>query len=148
MVNSLQEFLEMWANKYADEYKEKVGLNTNIARSVKTRVEFNGSNFDIFLDLNEYWKWIEYGRKPGKQPPIEAMLKIARSVIPRPYTLPTGKQIIPDEKQLAYLIGRKIGRDGVKAKPYLKEIKDEMFEELVDGIREIMIIKIKEEIIK
>lgn len=148
MENSLQNILEEWANKLTNLYKSKIGEETDIAKSIKSEIYFDGNNFIIEINLNEYWKWIENGRAPGKQPPIEAMVKLAKKVVPRPYILPSGKQTIPSEKQLAFLIGRKIGRDGVKPRPYLKESIDEIKGELFKDITDEIVTKIRQEIIK
>lgn len=36
-------------------------------------------------------------------------------------TLANGRTVLPTVKQLAFLIARKIGRDGIPPKPYLQE---------------------------
>lgn len=60
-----------------------------------------------------YFKYLVYGRGPGKQPPPDAMLK---SVQQHPEWLERARQTYANitEKQLAFLIGRKIGREGTE----------------------------------
>ena len=79
---------------------------------------------EITLQLQDYWKYIEDGRKPGKFPPVGAIMRWieVKPVIPRPNDF--GK--IPTPKQLAYLIGRKIERDGIEPFPALKTTKEEL----------------------
>ena len=68
-----------------------------------------------------YWKYIEYGRRPGKFPPPNKILDWVKikPVIPRPVN-----GIKPTEKQLAFLISRKIARDGIEAGNQFKEALD------------------------
>lgn len=96
------------------------GTNSSgeLSKSIKGIVKQNGKYIVISIQLNEYWKFIEYGRKPGKYPPPDVIKKwiSVKPVLPRP--LKNGK--LPTENQLAYLIGRKISKNGIKAKPFLK----------------------------
>lgn len=76
-------------------------------------IEADETRFRVFLNLEEYWKYVEYGRRPGaKWPPrkaIEEWIRV-KPVIPRVIN-----GIKPTERSLAFLIARKIGRDGIKA---------------------------------
>lgn len=58
-----------------------------------------------------YFKYLVYGRGPGKRPPREAMLDFVRA---NPEILASAKQRFKyiTEKGLAYIIGRKIGAEG------------------------------------
>jgi hypothetical protein len=58
-----------------------------------------------------YFKYIVTGRGPGKQPPPDAMLKFVQA---NPDILVSMKQRFKyiTEKGAAYIIGRKIGREG------------------------------------
>jgi hypothetical protein len=64
------------------------------------------------LWLQDYWKYVEYGRKAGTFPNLDAIKRWIRNkpVLPTAYN---GK--IPTIDTLAYLIGRKIEREGTNA---------------------------------
>ena len=49
---------------------ENEGVSTS-NKPIKAIVEFNGDQLLISFELKDYWKYVEYGRKPGKHPPIE-----------------------------------------------------------------------------
>ena len=74
------------------------------------------------MSFADYWKWAEYGRKPGKFPPIEKIkewIKV-KPILPRPTD---GK--LPTENQLAFLIARKIATKGTKGSGvYAKTVKE------------------------
>lgn len=82
-------------------------------------ININGNYFSLIFKLQEYWQYVEYGRRAGKQPPIEAIEDWIRikPIIPYPIN---GK--VPDTRQLAFLIARKIGREGIEGKKYLTNV--------------------------
>lgn len=59
----------------------------------------------------DYFKYLIYGRGPGKQPPPHNMLAWVQA---NPQALDRARAVFRNitEKGLAYLIGRKIGREG------------------------------------
>lgn len=67
----------------------------------------------VQLSLEQYWKYVEKGRKPGKFPPPSAIIGWiqAKPIYPKPDA--RGK--LPTVQSLAYLIGRKIAREGIPA---------------------------------
>ena len=70
------------------------------------------NHYIITLTLPEYARYVEYGRKPGKFPPVDKIKEWirVRRILPTP--LANGK--LPTENQLAYLISRKISLKGTK----------------------------------
>ena len=73
--------------------------------------KFDGKYLTISLNLQYYWKYVEDGTKPHF-PPVEDILQWikVKPVLPRKNN---GK--LPTQKQLAYLISRKISKVGTKA---------------------------------
>lgn len=105
------------------ELKNKLKANDSYAsgtlsNSLKGIVKQNGKYIVISIQLEDYWQFVENGRKAGKYPPISAIKKwiSVKPVLPRPTK--SGK--LPTANQLAFLIARKISRVGTKAKPFLK----------------------------
>ena len=97
--------------------------------STKGRIEVN-------LELLEYWKYIENGRKAGKWPPISAIKRWieVKPVLPRP--MANGK--LPTNDQLAYLIARKIGLEGITPQPILKQSVDSVMDVMMEFIEEAL----------
>lgn len=109
-------------NNFCTELKNTLKANDsyasgNLSNSIKGIVKQNGKYIVISIQLEDYWKYVEYGTKPH-WPPISVIKKwiSVKPVLPRP--LKNGK--LPTANQLAYLIGRKISKNGTKAKPFLK----------------------------
>ena len=118
-LTTLQEIV----NAFSEEVKNKLKSNGSYAsgdleKSIKGIIKKNGKYLTISIQLNDYWRFLEYGRKPGKYPPPDVLKKwiSVKPVLPRPTK--SGK--LPTANQLAYLIGRKISKNGIKAKPFLK----------------------------
>lgn len=111
----LQEALAQYAKAIEDQYKtnlEQSGRRAtgNLITSINTKVDVNGSLFEIELQLEDYWKYVEEGRGAGKFPPVDKILEWIRVKPILPYPDSRGK--LPTEKQLAFLISRKISEVG------------------------------------
>ena len=111
----LQSFAEALREQYMQNLKEHdhyttLGTDTRLVDSVTAFVEAGASAYEVKMTLNDYWKYVEEDTKPHFPPP-KAILKWVqiKPVIPRPYN---GR--IPSEKSLAFLISRKIAREGTK----------------------------------
>lgn len=101
-------------NEIINEYRLQLANNNSnctglLGNSLRTSTNFENGIYDLYLWLQDYWKYVEYGRKPGTFPNIDAIKRwiINKPVLPTAYN---GK--IPTTDTLAYLIGRKIERDG------------------------------------
>lgn len=107
--------------KLADLYRYYLDTNGHNASGKLSNftydIEFDEKSFRVYFNLESYWKWIEYGRKPGKQPPIDPIYDWIRikPIIPKSKN---GK--IPTSKQLAFAISKSIGDKGTSAKKPLK----------------------------
>lgn len=125
-LNELRQVLEQMAEDLAQGYKDEIernGHNASMAlyNSVTSRVEYDGRFFDVILNLEDYWKYIENGTRPHF-PPFEAILKWVqvKPVIPSPRENGT----IPTETQLARAIQYSIGMHGTKGTHSLDKTKD------------------------
>lgn len=110
-------------NDFVVELKNKLTANGSnasgtLSNSIKGIVKQNGKYVVISIQLEDYWQYVENGRKAGKYPPINAIKNwiSVKPVLPRP--LKSGK--LPTANQLAFLIARKISKVGIKPKPFLK----------------------------
>lgn len=116
----LAEYGEQFVKVYRDKLA-KGRINTSkmsLSKSVSYELHGGGTWIAVDISLNDYWRYVEYGRKPGKMPPMSAIEKWIRikPIAPRAYD---GKRV-PSVKSLAFLIARKIGLEGIKPKPIFK----------------------------
>lgn len=119
LLNTLSEYKNAVAVRYKDRLaaddKKATGQLIN---SISTEIKVGSGTFEVVLNVVDYFKWVENGRKPGKFPPVDKILSWikAKPVIPRPIN---GK--LPTENQLAFFIGRKIATEGIEAGHQLKD---------------------------
>lgn len=125
----LQKVLHEYARDAREIYKYELSLGGKTAsrkliESVNSQIFVNDKGYDVTLKLQHYWKYIESGRKPGTFPPVGAIMKWieVKPIIPRP----DANGNLPSPKQLAYLIGRKIEREGIEPHPALEATKEEL----------------------
>lgn len=119
---NLKEALEMYGEVLAEAYREQIADTNAFASgklfdSVRHIVEVNDTTIELSLSLEEYWKWVEEGRAPGKFPPLNKIEDWIRIKPIAPY--PDAKGKVPSNEQLAFLIGRKIARKGTEGKHLL-----------------------------
>ena len=107
--------------------------------------EYNGNLFQLYFNLPDYWQYAEYGRRPGKFPPPNEILKWIqfKRIVPSSHS---GK--IPTTSQLVYLISRKIALKGTQGKHLLQQTIDATYDNLVDRLVEVIADNIEKELEK
>lgn len=114
---NLEKAINYFVSDFVDTYKGLLIRDNkkdtgNLIRSIKPiEIQFETNSYSGSISLAYYWKYVEYGRRPGKFPPPNKILdwiKI-KPVIPRPVN-----EIKPTEKQ----------RDGIEAGNQFKEALD------------------------
>ncbi len=138
--DNLKRVLEEYGNLVRNSYQDALIRSNSIAsgellNSVEFEVQQGERRFSVVLNLLDYWQYVEEGTKPH-WPPSSAILKWieAKPVLPRPDK--NGK--LPTPKQLAYLIGRKIAREGTKGthalSRTLEAVNAEYMEKIVEAL--------------
>lgn len=114
--SNLEAVLQQYAAELKEVYKKRLVeadrlASENLINSVETQVETDQGAYLVTITLADYWKYVEDDTKPH-WPPVSAILEWIRvkPVIPRP----DSRDRIPKPEQLAYLIGRKISREGTE----------------------------------
>lgn len=142
--------IQQLANGIVEQYRkvladEGINASSTLSNTADVIVELNGDMVVISLQLEEYWKYVEYGRRPGKMPPIDNIkewIKV-KPVIP---DARTGK--IPSAEQLAFLIARKIGREGIPARhPINKTVYTDITEQIIDAIKAEIVTQLKQQLL-
>lgn len=140
----LKEVLERYGQLLVTRYQTYVPeASGKLVQSVKYEMRMGDTSYEVGLWLEDYWKYVEHGRKAGKFPPlskIEEWIRV-KPVIPRPYN---GK--LPTEKQLAFLIGRKIAQEGIEPKNVLKRTMDEVLDEMLMSVKQAIMEDIQEDL--
>ena len=114
--NALDKFISDFISTYKSLLiRDNKKASGNLINSIKPlTIDFTSSKLTGSIKLAEYWKYVEYGRKPGDKFPL----------LPRPIN-----GIKPTD-----LISRKIARDGIKAGNQYSEALDLVWERNKDNI--------------
>lgn len=72
--------LQQFGNLIIDSYRRKLFEgNANatglLGNSLSTTVNAEDGIYEVVLNIQDYWKYLEYGRKPGTFPNIDAIRK-------------------------------------------------------------------------
>jgi hypothetical protein len=109
----------------------------NLEESIGFTISNNGANrLTLDIELADYYKFVDEGRKAGKWPP--------RSKILTWLTMPNvldrlgvrGQLPIKEHESLAYLISRKIAREGTKGNHFFTNVveKSGIIDEMAEAI--------------
>lgn len=127
-IEVLNEYAQAWANAYkAELIAEGKRATGDLIRSVSGEVVIENDVYSAVLNVADYYKYVEWGRRKGeKMPPISAILKWVqvKPVIARPNTL-TG--LVPTQEQLAYAIAKSIQQNGIEPTYALRETNNATF---------------------
>jgi hypothetical protein len=153
--------LENFAEYIIKNYREDLSKNRpgksynaiaskNLYNNIETNIDFRGSSFNVSIDLEEYWQYVEDGRRAGgRKPPFKAIydwITVKRIV---GYPMKNGK--IPTQTQLAHIIRNAIAKNGIQPTNYLrmefddavKIFKDRITDALVQDFQGMMIKKLE-----
>lgn len=146
--------LNDFGQKIVDNYKAELEAcnyqDGQLYRTLSYSVKTDNSSWLISISLEEYWRYIENGRRPGaKMPPLDVIEKWinVRQIIPHSMTLKSGKTVIPSVKQLSFLIARSIGRRGIPPKPLFKKSFEAAKQQFIQVIKDAITQDIKENLV-
>lgn len=105
--------------KFLEEVTRDNTKHYELSRKITFTLQVNDTLFEIEFNAPEYWKWANYGRGPGKFPPIDKIEDWIKRRKISPYPLKSGR--IPTRPQLAYLIARKIAKEGFEGSGFLEK---------------------------
>ena len=146
--------LESYGKAVKELYQQNLIASDRVAShrlldSVSTRVQGgDGGTYEVVLSLEDYWKYVENDTRPHR-PPYSKILEWVKvkPVIPRPDE--NGR--IPKPESLAWMIVKKIEREGTTGSHDLERSIDDIFpvfypkilqaltEDLEGGIRRFLL---------
>ena len=138
-IEVLNEYAQAWANAYrAELIAEGKRATGDLIRSVKGEVVVEGDVYSAVLNVADYYKYVEWGRKAGgKMPPISAILKWVqvKPVIPQPNTL-SGR--VPTQQQLAWAIAKSIQQNGIPPTHAIRDTNDVTFRAFENRLKQAL----------
>ena len=145
-MKALNDFGKFIITNYKSQLEAEKMNNGELYRNIKYSVSTGTGGWVISVSLADYWKYIEYGRRPGKMPPLEVIEKWidVKQIKSHSMTLKSGKTVIPTIPQLSFLIARSIGRRGIPPKPLFKKSFEAAKQQFMQVIEDAIVQDIKE----
>ena len=145
-MKALNDFGNFIITNYKSQLEAEQMNNGELYRTISYSVSTGNSGWVISVSLANYWKYIEYGRRPGKMPPVSAIENWinVKQIVPHSMTLKSGKTVIPTIPQLSFLIARSIGRRGIPPKPLFKKSFEAAKKQFIQVIKDAITQDIKE----
>ena len=122
--NHLQKALEMYNTYLLSAARNNMSQYYELKDKISFKVDVSGKLSEVTFNAPEYWKYANYGRPPGKMPPVSAI----EEWITRRRIVPESNTSTPNATSLAYAIARKIERKGTKGTKFLEKSLDEQKE--------------------
>ena len=148
-MKALNDFGKVIIDNYKSQLEAEQMNNGELYRTISYSVSTGTGGWVVSVSLENYWKYIEYGRRPGKMPPVSAIENWinVKQIIPHSMTLKSGKTVIPTIPQLSFLIARSIGRRGIAPKPLFKNSFEAAKKQFIQVIKDAITQDIKENLI-
>ena len=122
--NHLQKVIEKYMYFLSAAKNNNIPQYYELKDKISFKVDVSGNLFEVTFNAPEYWKYVNYGRPSGKMPPVSAI----EEWITRRRIVPESNTSTPNVTSLAYVIARKIGREGTKGTKFLEKSLDEQKE--------------------
>lgn len=132
--------------KFLEEVAKEETKHYELSKKIYFTLQVNDTVFEIEFNAPEYWKWANYGRGPGKYPPLDKIEDWIRRRKITPYPTKSGKT--PTRPQLAFLIARKIANEGFKGSGFLEFTLKQQQEYWEDRISDAVYMDIQAEIME
>ena len=148
-MKALNDFGKFIINNYKSQLEAEQMNNGELYRTISYSVSTGTGGWVISVSLADYWKYVEYGRRPGKMPPVSAIENWinVKQIVPHSMTLKSGKTVIPTIPQLSFLIARSIGRRGIAPKPLFQKSFEAAKQQFMQVIKDAITQDIKESLV-
>ena len=148
-MKALNDFGKVIIDNYKSQLEAEQMNNGELYRTISYSVSTGTGGWLISVSLADYWKYVEYGRRPGKMPPVSAIENWinVKQIIPHSMTLKSGKTVIPTIPQLSFLIARSIGQRGIPPKPLFKKSFEAAKKQFIQVIKDAITQDIKESLV-
>ena len=148
-MKALNDFGNFIITTYKSQLEAEKMNNGELYKKISYSVSTGTGGWVISVSLADYWKYVEYGRRPGKMPPVSAIENWinVKQIVPHSMTLKSGKTVIPTIPQLSFLIARSIGRRGIAPKPLFKNSFEAAKQQFIQVIKDAITQDIKESLV-
>ena len=99
--------------------KNKTNASSGLSQSIEPKITQPPGGYNLSIMMEDYWFYVENGRKAGKMPPVQNIFEWIRNKRTiQVESISKSADRIATTRSLAYVIARKIGREGTKKQPF------------------------------
>ena len=139
---TLGQILKVKAENLVTALKANLEKHDSIAsrklfQSIRFDIKVFGSTYIFQVFMEDYWKWVDEGRPPGKMPPIDKLSRwIAQKGIPirsqvsplkRKSKLSLSERVKSKNRQVAFLMARSIAKKGTEPTNFYSDVVNKKF---------------------
>ena len=122
--DGLLRVIQNWGNQLAQEMrinlrKNKTNASATLDGSISAIPSQTPKGFNLKVEMEDYWQYVENGRKAGKMPPIQSIYQWIQEKGSMQSKIKNAKNKITATKSLAYVIARKIAKKGTPKQPFV-----------------------------
>lgn len=128
----LERYADAWIkNAEANLMENDSNASGQLQRSMdRDKIVIDEKQMRVTVELEDYWYYVENGRKAGKMPPIQPIIDwIENKPVP-----PKVEGLTV--KQQAYAIARGIGKNGTQPRPFFNKAVEQTWKQFKDEIAE------------
>lgn len=124
ILDVIAEVFAEYGEEFTQLAKDNLAKTGELYDSIRFEVQVNGENVSLDILMEDYATFVDKGRRPGKQPPVDAIRSWVRSkgITTRDNSIGTNSA---DIERTAYVIGRSIGEKGTEGKNFIPEIDEQ-----------------------
>ncbi len=104
--------------------EENAIASGRLEESITFRAFERNSILGLNIEMLDYWEYVDEGRRAGKMPPISKIQEWLTYPNVRSKIQQGNDQPVKDPESLAYLIARKIAKQGTKATNFATDVFD------------------------
>ena len=99
--------------------KNKTNASNSLSQSIDPKITQPQGGYNLSIMMEDYWFYVENGRKAGKMPPVQNIFEWIRNKRTiQVETISKSPDRIAATRSLAYVIAKKIGKEGTKPQPF------------------------------
>ena len=141
--------INVGANRVVKGKRRRIDNTGKLRKSIDytLKVSKNNTSFEFAMVMEDYGEWVDKGRKAGKGIPPNELYKWIKSKPIRVRDLKTKSFVKQTEsriKSLAFLINRKIKKEGIAATNFLSEPFQKEFKDLPRELQEAFALDVEE----
>ena len=160
---TVNDLLTVFGKKFVDDLGKSLDAKKDATGKLRGSIRFQTKIFteryEFNLLMEDYYKWVDEGRQAGKKaPPINPNVLMKwiqdKKIRPRagsklPSRKAKGFNMLAATKSLAFLIGRKISKFGIKPTYFFSDVfddgrMDKLKVDLGNGLKKDILIEIRE----